>query len=82
MLPDSDVFKNELKSLKSNSSLGENKDADDNDHVEKGLVQGPRQADVYQQLDEEDEPSEVEAPIPLEDQQELESQIPNMRMPL
>ncbi|KAJ4952490.1 hypothetical protein NE237_029322 [Protea cynaroides] len=66
ILPDSDVFKDELKSAQIKLSLGEDEDADDSGNVEEGIAQGPWQTDVYQRLSEEDEPNGAEAPTPLE----------------
>ncbi|CAL5324316.1 unnamed protein product [Camellia sinensis] len=64
ILPDSDVFKDELQSTQIQLSLGETKNAADGD-IGDVETQSPWQTGVHGQPSEEGEPSEAEAPIPL-----------------
>lgn len=65
MLPDLDVFKDELKSTQIRLSLGESEDANDSGNVKEGAAQSPSQTGVYERPSEEDDPSEAETPVPL-----------------
>ncbi|RVW91817.1 Retrovirus-related Pol polyprotein from transposon TNT 1-94 [Vitis vinifera] len=64
ILPDSDVFKDELQSARIQLSLGEAENAADGD-IGDDETQSPWQTGVHGQPSEEGEPSEIEAPIPL-----------------
>ncbi|KAL6327017.1 hypothetical protein AAG906_013184 [Vitis piasezkii] len=64
ILPDSDVFKDELQSARIQLSLGEAENAADGD-IGDDETQSPWQTGVHGQPSEEGEPSETEAPIPL-----------------
>ncbi|KAA8536349.1 hypothetical protein F0562_028827 [Nyssa sinensis] len=64
ILPDLDVFKDELQSAQIQLSLGEAENAADGD-IEDGETQSPWQTSVHGQPSEEGEPNEAEAPIPL-----------------
>lgn len=64
ILPDSDVFKDELQSARIQLSLGEVENAANGD-IRDDETQSPWQTGVHGQLSEEGEPSETEAPIPL-----------------
>ena len=64
ILPDSDVFKDELQSAQIQLSLGEAENVVDGD-IRDVETQSPWQTGVHGQPSEEGEPSEAEAPIPL-----------------
>lgn len=64
ILPDSDVFKDELQSARIQLSLGEAENAADGD-IGDDETQSPWQTGVHGQPSEEGEHSETEAPIPL-----------------
>ena len=64
ILPDLDVFKDELQSARIQLSLGEVENAANGD-IRDDETQSPWQTGVHGQLSEEGEPSETEAPIPL-----------------
>ncbi|KAL6312964.1 hypothetical protein AAG906_038533 [Vitis piasezkii] len=64
ILPDSNVFKDELQSARIQLSLGEAENAADGD-IGDDETQSPWQTGVHGQPSEEGEPSETEAPIPL-----------------
>ncbi|RVW23784.1 hypothetical protein CK203_097571 [Vitis vinifera] len=64
ILPDSDVFKDELQSTRIQLSLGEAENATNGD-IGDDETQSPWQTGVHGQPSEEGEPSETEAPIPL-----------------
>ena len=64
ILPDSDVFKDELQSARIQLSLGEVENAANGD-IRDDETQSPWQTGVHGQPSEEGEPSETEAPIPL-----------------
>lgn len=50
ILPDSDVFKDEMQSTQIQLGLDEGEITDDGDNSEEGIAQGPWQIGVYQHL--------------------------------